>query len=362
MKNKKKAFTLVELLAVIVILAVILVIAIPQIMNTIKTARISSFKDSAMLIAEQAEKDFLSQQVLNKDYNETSIPCTDVAKLNDDYDSCTITYNNGIATVTLKGKDGGKFSGITCKGTKDNMNCNVTLEYVYAIEMPAYVNLYRVTNKDLCKNFIIRDLFGYTINDTIDENDNIVVNNICSNSDNIFEDANEVYSTSQWFNNAIENEEFMYEDIREFVDVSKELRNLPLDNYTELRNNHNEQPNLFMRWPNNVEEFTTDNVEICVLYKGNSNEDVNCFKNNDFMNQKSKFKSVFGAENCNEVSNNIMCSVNTEIVLNPCDCKMKLSCGIEETGNINCNISNGSCMACIEEIYQLDNSIYYSLR
>ena len=41
MKNKKKkAFTLVELLAVIVILAVILVIAIPQIMNVIKTARI----------------------------------------------------------------------------------------------------------------------------------------------------------------------------------------------------------------------------------------------------------------------------------------------------------------------------------
>ena len=138
MKNKKKkAFTLVELLAVIVILAVILVIAIPQIMNVIKSARISSIKDSAMLIAEQAEKDYLSQQVLNKDYNETSIPCEDVAKLNDDYDSCNITYNNGIATIKLKGKDGGKFSGITCKGTKDNMSCKekVQLEgYTDAVE------------------------------------------------------------------------------------------------------------------------------------------------------------------------------------------------------------------------------------
>ena len=123
MKNKKKAFTLVELLAVIVILAVILVIAIPQIMNVIKAARLSSIKDSAMLIAEQAEKDYISQQVLNKDYSETSIPCTDVAKLNDDYASCSISYNNGIATVKLKGKDGGKFSGITCTGTKDNMCC-----------------------------------------------------------------------------------------------------------------------------------------------------------------------------------------------------------------------------------------------
>ena len=125
MKNKKrKAFTLVELLAVIVILAVILVIAIPQIITVIKSARLSSIKDSAMLIAEQAEKDYLSQQVLNKDYNSTSIPCSDVAKLNDDYDSCKITYiNNGIAMIKLKGKDGGKFSGITCKGTKDNITC-----------------------------------------------------------------------------------------------------------------------------------------------------------------------------------------------------------------------------------------------
>ena len=124
MKNKKKAFTLVELLAVIVILAVILVIAIPQIINVIKSARLSSIKDSAMLIAEQAEKDYISQQVLNKDYSSTSIPCTDVAKLNDDYASCSISYSNGIATVKLKGSNTGKFAGITCKGTKDNMNCS----------------------------------------------------------------------------------------------------------------------------------------------------------------------------------------------------------------------------------------------
>ena len=121
------AFTLVELLAVIVILAVILVIAIPQIISVIKAARLSSIKDSAMLIAEQAEKDFLAQQVLNQDYNETSIPCSDVSKLNDDYASCKITYNNGVATVTLVGSSSGKFSGITCTGTKDTMVCNETL-------------------------------------------------------------------------------------------------------------------------------------------------------------------------------------------------------------------------------------------
>ena len=120
---KKKGFTLVELLAVIVILAVILVIAIPQIMNTIKTARLSSFKDSAILIATNAEKDYLSNKVLNPGYNETSIPCSDVAKLNDDYEYCNVTYEDGKAKVLLNGKTNGKFSNIYCSGTINNMEC-----------------------------------------------------------------------------------------------------------------------------------------------------------------------------------------------------------------------------------------------
>ncbi|MBQ1812390.1 MAG: prepilin-type N-terminal cleavage/methylation domain-containing protein [Bacilli bacterium] len=96
-KNRKKAFTLVELLAVIVILAVILIIAIPQIMNTIKSTRLKSMESSARLIVTNAEKDYLSQQAINQNYNAASIPCSDVAKLNDDYSSCSITYNsNGV--------------------------------------------------------------------------------------------------------------------------------------------------------------------------------------------------------------------------------------------------------------------------
>ncbi|MBQ6283153.1 MAG: prepilin-type N-terminal cleavage/methylation domain-containing protein [Bacilli bacterium] len=123
MKNKK-AFTLVELLAVIVILAVILIIAIPQIMNTIKETRLKTMEDSAKLIATNAEKDYLAQQTINSNYNAPSIPCSDVAKLSKDYASCTITYNDsGVATVKLKGTNGGKFNGITCTGTKDNMKC-----------------------------------------------------------------------------------------------------------------------------------------------------------------------------------------------------------------------------------------------
>ena len=96
MKNKK-GFTLVELLAVIVILAVILIIAVPQIMKTINETKLKTMEDSAKLIATNAEKDYLSQQAINQNYSATSIPCTDVAKLNDDYSSCSITYNsNGV--------------------------------------------------------------------------------------------------------------------------------------------------------------------------------------------------------------------------------------------------------------------------
>ena len=52
--KKRNGFTLVELLAVIVILAIILVIAVPSIMNTIKDARRASFESTAKLIASNA--------------------------------------------------------------------------------------------------------------------------------------------------------------------------------------------------------------------------------------------------------------------------------------------------------------------
>ena len=50
-RNKMKGFTLVELLAVIVILAIILVIAVPKIMNTIKDTTKASFESSAKMVA-----------------------------------------------------------------------------------------------------------------------------------------------------------------------------------------------------------------------------------------------------------------------------------------------------------------------
>ena len=118
--KKKKGFTLVELLAVIVILAVILVIAVPQIMSVIESARKGSIESTAKLIAEGAEREYTNRKILGKD---TNIECSDVSSMNsNDYGSCVITFDNaGKATVKVTGK--GKFEGYTCNGNSTNMEC-----------------------------------------------------------------------------------------------------------------------------------------------------------------------------------------------------------------------------------------------
>ena len=60
--DNKKGFTLVELLAVIVILAVILIIAIPQVTETIKVSRINAMKSSTKLISKEAAEDFITHK------------------------------------------------------------------------------------------------------------------------------------------------------------------------------------------------------------------------------------------------------------------------------------------------------------
>ena len=117
MANKnKKAFTLVELLAVIVILAIILVIAVPQIMDTIKESRKGALASSAKLIASSAETAYISNQTLGIEKN---IECKDISNYTDeDYAGCKIKFVDGKAKVKLIGQ--GKFEGmVVCSGTKE---------------------------------------------------------------------------------------------------------------------------------------------------------------------------------------------------------------------------------------------------
>ena len=122
--KKKKGFTLVELLAVIVILAVILIIAMPKISDVIKNSKESSLETTAKLIASQAEKKYTENQVLD---NSSTIKCSDVARISaNDYESCNITFDDkGNAKVTIVGR--GKFEGLAIyDGTKNSASSTST--------------------------------------------------------------------------------------------------------------------------------------------------------------------------------------------------------------------------------------------
>ena len=171
--KKKKGFTLVELLAVIVILAVILIIAMPKISDVIKNSKEASLETTAKLIASQAEKKYTENQVLD---GSGTIKCSDVAKISDaDYESCNITFDSkGNAKVTIVGK--GKFEGLQIiNGTKDNATAMPSKEtdvkfFTYS---DIVVKDYTVTDFDKCVNYLKENLF-------IDD-----ANSICTNGDTL---------------------------------------------------------------------------------------------------------------------------------------------------------------------------------
>ena len=155
--KKGNGFTLIELLAVIVILAVILVIAIPRILDVIETSKKDSFKNSAQLIADSAEKKKVSDKLLGKD---EEITCKDVAKINDeDYKSCIISFDeNGIAKVSITGK--GKFDGLKItNGTKENAEVKEITKPTYGMKAVEYIT-----------NLLEYDGEGLKIDNTSDEN------------------------------------------------------------------------------------------------------------------------------------------------------------------------------------------------
>ena len=151
MRKKKNAFTLIELLAVIVILAVILVISIPRILDVIETSKKDSFKNSAQLIADSAEKKKVSDKLLGKD---ESITCKDVAKISDeDYKSCIISFDSeGNAKVSITGK--GKFDGLKItNGTKGNAEVKEITKPTYGMKATEYItNLLEYDGEGLKKD------------------------------------------------------------------------------------------------------------------------------------------------------------------------------------------------------------------
>ena len=167
--KKKKGFTLVELLAVIVILAVILIIAMPKISDVIKNSKESSLETTAKLIASQAEKKYTENQVLD---NSNTIKCSDVAKISDaDYESCNITFDSkGNAKVTIVGR--GKFEGMAVyDATKDSAKASTKKDIVetaakyfsyedvndsdYGIVKTTTMSSFEVEDVNKCKTYLM---------------------------------------------------------------------------------------------------------------------------------------------------------------------------------------------------------------
>ena len=153
--KKKKGFTLVELLAVIVILAVILIIAMPKISDVIKNSKEASLETTAKLIASQAEKKYTENQVLD---NSSTIKCSDVAKISDtDYESCNITFDDkGNAKVSIVGK--GKFEGMAvCNANKNSASissdCATSVSY-FTYEDTSVIHSAEIVDVDKCKAFM----------------------------------------------------------------------------------------------------------------------------------------------------------------------------------------------------------------
>ncbi|MDD7629873.1 MAG: leucine-rich repeat domain-containing protein [bacterium] len=164
--KKKRGFTLVELLAVIVILAVILIIAMPKISDVIKNSKESSLETTAKLIASQAEKKYTENQVLD---NSSTIKCSDVAKISDaDYESCNITFDSkGNAKVSIVGK--GKFEGMAvCNANKNSAtvssDCSADAKYFSYEEVEGGISItgyqigtvsnVEVKDENKCKSYL----------------------------------------------------------------------------------------------------------------------------------------------------------------------------------------------------------------
>jgi len=163
MKRKNKnGFTLVELLAVIVILAIILVIAVPKIMDVIKDTTKASLESSAKMVAAQVENQYTVAQTLGKEFGDTGNCMEEWAGLNEtDYASCRYEItSSGEAKVTIGGK--GKFKGLSV--------CNATRSTATAIEGECKIETLVTHIQGLYANETTRTSNGLTKDNTSDAN------------------------------------------------------------------------------------------------------------------------------------------------------------------------------------------------
>ncbi|WP_071395920.1 type IV pilin protein [Bacillus tuaregi] len=129
LKNQK-GFTLVELLAVIVILGIIAAIAVPSIGNIIEKSKFDAAKADAIQILNAAKLYTAAEGVPANSLNETSTELKEYIDAIENITKFTVSFTNGIPSlsdVTVK-------SGITYKDGKTVPTFNGTVSAISKME------------------------------------------------------------------------------------------------------------------------------------------------------------------------------------------------------------------------------------
>ena len=128
-KRNRRGFTLVELLAVMVILALILAIAVPVIGNLINTSKNSTLSSNVKLVLNALRLKELEDPTFDiTTVNEGNI--TTLLHLNNaDYKTLVVKKVNGEAYISIVGQN--KFEGYTASGTKTDVSTYATSTTTY---------------------------------------------------------------------------------------------------------------------------------------------------------------------------------------------------------------------------------------
>ena len=129
LKNKK-GFTLVELLAVIVVLAIIMVIATQQVSNTIKKSRANSYFETVQSIRKGMQTACANDNSVNgttiEDYVEYSDVTVKYVEASDTKDKEGNTVHNP-AHFEISPSDSGKFKNMDINELSKNANSIYTI-------------------------------------------------------------------------------------------------------------------------------------------------------------------------------------------------------------------------------------------
>lgn len=107
MKNNKKGFTLVELIAVIAILSILLIMALPQLLDSYNDTKERAFIAQVQAIYKAAEKKYISDQFTPDSVSNNATYCHDNAEEQNDLDLSSddvlykIQFTNGKITSII---------------------------------------------------------------------------------------------------------------------------------------------------------------------------------------------------------------------------------------------------------------------